>query len=144
MLKRILAFAALSLSVVAFAADITGVWVLQIQMDVSKLPADQQAKAKAQLTKFKSTVTFKKDKTFSAVSAGTPDGKSHTSTGTWSQSGDTVTLTTKTSDGKAVKGADQVVKLSKDGKTMSTSVTGKQPGSKTGGPTVTIVFKKKS
>ena len=144
MLKKILAFSALTLSVAAFAVDISGVWTLQIQMDVSKLPADQQTKAKAQLSKFKSTVTFKKDKTFSAVSSGTPDGKSHTSTGTWSQTGDTVTLTTKTSDGKAVKGGSQVVKLSKDGKTMSTSVSGQSAGSKSPGPSVTIVFKKKS
>lgn len=115
-------------------------------MDYSKIPAEYREKAKASMAKLRVTMVFKSDKTFTSKATGSPDGKSHTSSGTWSQSGKTVTILTKTYDGKSKTGEPpRNFVLAGDGKTMSMSINAEaQKGAKAPAstPTIKFVFKK--
>ena len=128
----------------AWAADVTGTWSGKIQMDVSKLPAEAKAQATKALAKVKVTMVFKKDKTYTSSVTGSPDGVNHSTTGTWSQAGDKVTLKAKTRDGKAAPSTQaQTFLVSGDGKKMSsTTKAAKKPGGSpaASAPSVTIVL----
>jgi len=126
------------------AADATGTWSGKIQMDMSKLPAEAKAQATKALAKVKVTMVFKKDKTYTSSVAGSPDGINHTTSGTWSQTGDKVVLKAKVRDGKSAPTSDaQTFSISADGKKMSsTTRASNKPGGKpqANAPSVTIVL----
>ncbi len=122
------AFASLTTGALA-GPSVVGSWKGHLIMDTTKMPKAPNAQAQAQMdqgmAKLKKTVisiTFKGNKTFSATTSGMP-GQDKPQNGTWTQSGNTVTLTgtNKGPDGKA---HPQTFTLSKDGKTLSTAVSG--------------------
>lgn len=109
------------LAAVSLAGDIAGKWKGSIVIEADK---ETMAKINASGKQNLPTVTleFKADKTYTATQTGGPDKSTHKSSGTWSQSGNKVSVTPKTRDGKAVTGEQakpKVYTLSKDGSTMS-------------------------
>ena len=125
------------------AAEVSGTWSGRLQTDISKFPEKYRAQVKAGLAKTKLTLTFKKDHTYVSVGSG-PDGKAHTSTGTWSQKKNSIVLVTKTYDGKNRTGDPvRTVVLSPDGRTMTMAMQTKS-NPKTGAvaPAVKIIFVK--
>ena len=126
------------------AGSVVGTWKGVIVMDTSKLPKPKDANQQkmmdagiAMVKKMKITLNLKADKTYAASFSGGPDGASKTSTGKWSQSGTTVTMTPQKDGGKPVTGEQakpQKLTVSADGKTLTMS-----PPSQ-GGMSVKIVF----
>lgn len=97
--------------------------------DTSKMPAEQKKQVDAMIQQMQAMtlkLSVKADKTFSITVPGQAMGgqkvPASTSTGTWVQSGKSVTMTTKKRDGKdlpAGKGNSQTMTISADGKTMT-------------------------
>lgn len=147
MLNRASLLFALAVPTFAFSQQVSGTWNGTLQMDTSKIPAEYREKAKASMAKLKVTMIFKSDKTFTSTASGSPDGKSHTSAGTWSQKGNSVSIMTKTYDGKTKAGEPpRSFTLSGDGKTMTMSIDAKAPaGSKApqSMPSIKLIFKRK-
>jgi hypothetical protein len=72
-------------------------------------------------------LSLKGNKTFSMTAvAAPPDGKSHTMTGTWSQTGNKVTMVAKTEDGKPATGKDknQTLTVAPNGKSLTLDMPG--------------------
>lgn len=111
---RFLTTAALFFAVaVTLLASTAGVYRGGLKLE---LPAG--AKAPDQMSKFNVTLTLKSDGTYTGVNK-FPKQTSKTS-GKWTQSGDTVTLTQLVRDGnKLAKPEARVMKLSKDGMTLT-------------------------
>ena len=122
-LGTLLAFFALT--ALSLATDIVGTWKGKIEIEVDK---GAQAQLKGMAPKTPSlTLELRADKTYKAAQAGTPDGKEHTSEGTWKLEGDTLKLLPLKRDGKAAGGdgaKPRVYTLSKDGKTLSLDLAG--------------------
>jgi len=106
-----------------------GTWTGRIVVDISKITTkpDPQTMARIrqgaqQAKKIVISMTFKSNKTFAENFTG-GQAPSKAQTGTWSQSGNTVTLTgsEKRPDGKL---HSQVFTMAKNGKTLSLSSTG--------------------
>lgn len=147
MLHKVALFSLLALPSLSLAADPSGVWSGKLDMDLSKLSAADRKQAQAQLPKINFVLTFKKDKTYSSKVTGSPDGKTHTSSGTWNLKGNAMTLTIAVRDNKPAKDkSSQTFIMAKDGKsmTMTMSPNGKGMGGKapTNAPTVKITLKK--
>lgn len=122
-------------------AEVSGSWSVKINMDMSLVPAEKRAQAKAQLAKVKTIVTFAKDKTFVSTVTGSPDGKSYVTKGSWTQKGATVTMVSKTLNGKPYPATPpQTGTVSKDGKTI-TFVVPSPKGAKSA-PAATLIFTK--
>src|SRR5262245_5934216 len=88
-----------------------GNWVLDVDgaIEASRPPGlapekikEEDAGARSFFEMMKVTLALKGDKTFTSTSAG--GGETQTIAGTWSQSGDQVTLQAKTKDGKPAEG----------------------------------------
>lgn len=143
--KHVLGLAALLLTTGAFAAEVSGTWVGKVQTDITKFPEKYRAQVKEGLAKTKLSITFKANHTFTSTGSG-PDGKAHVSTGSWKQTGNSVTITTKTYDGKPRTGDPaRTLALSRDGKTLVMKMDTKT-NQKTGttAPSVQIIFTKKA
>lgn len=146
--KRILTAAVVLTAFVTttFAAtNVVGTWTGRIILDMSKMPKptnpqQQQTMKKMmdQLAKMRITLKLKANKSFSVSAPAGPGGKPQTGEGTWTQSGQTVTITVKTENGKPATGQSaqpQALSLSKDGKTMTLVPPTAQGGGK-------VVFKR--
>jgi len=129
-LALILGFA-LSLVAAALASSPVGTWTGRIVVDTSKMtpPKDPQTQSAIRqqiqmAQKIMITITFKADKTFTAKSTGAPRPPK-TQTGTWSQSGNTVILT-PTQASPSGKPLSQSFTMSKNGKTLTSTLPGAQ------------------
>jgi hypothetical protein len=149
MFKHALVFFGLAVSVCAFSAEPVGTWNGKIQVDTSKLAADKRAQVEAQTGKLKIVLTLKKDHTFTSVVSGGGDGKPHSTSGTWTFKGNTVSMIATKNDGKAAAGAiPRSMVLSKDGKSLVMTVQSQMPKGQQQNPnlppppTVRVVFKK--
>lgn len=116
-----------ALSVQALAAGVVGVWKGHVVVDTSKmsktLTPQQQQMIQQSIAATKSmviTLTIKANKTYTASVSGAP-GAPSTDTGTWKQSGNSVTMT-GSKPGPSGKPDSQTMTLSKDGKTMTLSM----------------------
>ncbi len=128
-----LGFATLSLPVLANVADVSGAWNGRIDASSLKLPpeATKTKEAKAQVSKmfedikkFKIKLTLNKNKTFKVAATGNIGGKpiNSTSEGKWTQSGNTITMTSTKQDGKPAADKTPVkATVSGDGRTMTLS-----------------------
>jgi len=146
LLFLIIAAFASSLSGV-FAQNVVGTWKGNIEVDTSKLPKpkdDSQRKAMeaglASIKALRLILVLKSDKTYTTTYTGGPSQeKDRTSSGKWSQSGSTVTITPLKNSGKPVTGnlaKPQKLFLSPDGKKLTLT-----PPSQNG-VTVKVVFRK--
>ena len=111
----------------ALAQSPVGAWKGVMRMEVPKgvtIPKEHKAqveRAKAAFAKAKLTLVFKADKTYESTIKNGPDGKDHVASGTWNQTGLTITLNPLKRDGKVATGEgakDQVLAISKDGKKL--------------------------
>jgi len=128
-LPLVVAFVLFSAACAIAGTSPVGNWTGRIVVDTSKMATkpDPQTQEKIRTgiqaaQKVVISMTFKANKTFTAKTSGGPvAGK--TQTGTWSQSGNTVTLTRsdKAPDGKL---HSQVFTMSKNGKTLSFTIPG--------------------
>ncbi|HWD42083.1 MAG TPA: hypothetical protein VG944_24810 [Fimbriimonas sp.] len=112
--KGILTFALATFAVASsFAASVVGTWHGHVDLRGLKIPAnappDQVKSVKAMFSKMKLDLTLKANKTFSVSYAGLGE-KPGSDSGTWSQSGNKVSL--------KVKGHPQVATVSANGKSM--------------------------
>jgi hypothetical protein len=100
--------------------------------DEARKLAEQKARKELE-TQMKASITLKDDKTF--TSTFTMMGQASNRAGTWSATGDQVTLKTTTKEGQPATGSDaKTMKLTLKGDTMS--------GQEEGGPPITIVLKR--
>ena len=112
----------------ASAATPVGTWKGKIVMNMASMPgmpanvSPQQKAAmmkqlSTQLAQMHITLSFKADHTYTAQISGSPMAAANkTSTGKWSQTGNTVTTM---SNDPRTKGRSQAIMLSSDGKTMT-------------------------
>ncbi len=120
-------FAALSVSV--FAAGVVGTWHGKVLIDSSKLPPaktpEQQRNMAMALNMVKQvqiTMNFKADKTYTASAKGGMIRKQDQSdSGTWSQSGNIVTITPKKKMATQKQKSENLV-MSADGRTMTVTI----------------------
>lgn len=112
-MKLLTTAALILISAATLFADTAGVYRGGLKLD---LPAG--AKTPDQMSKFDVTLTLKADGTYTGLNK-FPTQISKTS-GKWKQSGDTLTLTQQVRDGtKLNKPETRIMKLSKDGKTLT-------------------------
>lgn len=116
--------AALSSSVLA-GSNAAGTWKGHITLDTSKMQKQKDPKVQAQimdsLKKAASVtinLTLKPNKTYSATTTGGPVANQPPDTGTWSQTGNSVTMTS-TKKKTPAKSDTQTLTMSPNGKTMS-------------------------
>jgi len=101
-----------------FAASVVGTWHGRLDMSAMKLPPASTPQQKEMFQKFRTsmattkfTFTFKADKSYVSTMAGGPVKKPINRTGTWTQSGNTVST-------KGEKSTETMT-LSADGKTLT-------------------------
>jgi len=135
--KMLAAAAALMIASVSMAQNVTGLWKGKMDLDMSALPktqnADQQKQMMEMVKKMMGNMTMKltlnANKTFSMVVTGLPTNpqtqqkvKDQTAKGTWSMTGNKLTLKVTEANGekpKADNNKPQVLTVSKDGKSMT-------------------------
>jgi len=127
LLVRIVIVAALTVGITVAATNVTGKWNGKISTDISKLPketdpqkADLHKKMIAQLATLKITLVLSANKTYTLTTIA-PGKTAPVQHGTWSVSGNTLTLNIKGRDGAQ---HPQQFTLSKDGKTLSAAQKG--------------------
>jgi len=137
MMRKFLALTALTcFVVVAFAQNAAGSWKGKVKIDMSTMPKAQNAQQQAQLdaamkqlSSMVITLVMKPNKTFTISAPGMGGQKPHSSTGTWSQKGNQVTLTTVTTDGKPEKNQKPMTAtITPNGKTMTVQPDTNQKG----------------
>lgn len=126
---KMLICATLATVAVAFAANAAGTYSGKIVLDKSKLPKGQNAEQQkmindslAKVAQMKINLSLKANKTFTITMSGGPMPKASNAEGTWTQSGNKVTMKTTKQDGKSVSGQQgetQNLTLSGDGKTLT-------------------------
>lgn len=123
-LLNVTAFAA-GLSMVAVAnADVVGKWTGTMEFKSEGGASMKMGTGAPKMPKL--TLEIKSDKTYKGTQTNNQDNKDHTSEGTWTLNGSTLTLTPKMRDGKPASGdgaKPRVYKLSSDGKTMTMDLT---------------------
>jgi hypothetical protein len=135
MSKSFFAGVALLLGVAACGGKggVEGTWTVDanamVDLAVAEMKArgnvvtpEQRAGIATMFKDVKMELTFKGDGTASATMGGMPGASDETMTGTWTQSGDVVTVTTKTKNGKPAEGEDAKAQplVLKDGKLTMT------------------------
>lgn len=117
---RILVAATLALSSLsAFAQSVVGTWKGKTEIRGVNVP---EGTTKG-MSNMKNIMVFSKDGTFKQT-VSDARGKEGTSEGTWTQKGNSITLTTKKRDGKAATGnTSHVLTLSSDGKKLTRDLT---------------------
>ena len=121
----------LSIGVSALASpNVTGKWKGKLHISLPALPpnltAEQKQAVAAQMAKVKAAtiiLNLKGDKTYTASAQGMP-GTDQTDTGTWTISGNTLTMTSTKKKKKPGMDKPQKLTISSDGKTITLPIPG--------------------
>jgi hypothetical protein len=118
---------------VATAASVVGSWKGKVVLDTSKmkkaLNAAEQQRQQQMINSSKSlalTLVFKKDGTYSATATGAPQGT--TDSGKWSQSGNTITVTSSRKLANGTPSKPESFTMSANGKMLSMPLPGTNMG----------------
>ncbi len=129
-LKVSLAVTTAAIMTAAIAStNVTGAWKGKILLDVSKMPKAQNPQQQqmmdgvlAGIKKMSINLSLNANKTFTMSASGLPqNAPNKKAEGTWTQSGNALTLKITKEDGKAptMKQEPQVITVSADGKTLT-------------------------
>ena len=129
----VLVFAAASLAV-----EVTGAWKGQIVIDARQMPKPTDQKQRqamenglAMIRRMVIDLNLRPNRTFAVRMSGGPQGQPpRRAEGKWSQSGNRITLSTTTEDGKPAKkgpNSTQTFTLAPNGRTMSMTLPGHGP-----------------
>lgn len=155
MLRFSLLFTSALVSSFAMAqnTDALGKWTGKMVVTPGKTPDGKPIAMPNNAPKVVYELELKKDGSYFTTIKGAPDGKTHTSNGKWTRNGSKFTLTVQMRDGKPDTSEPKVrvLELSKDGKTLTTSMQGQlrvQAADGKGGeppkgfvpPKITLVF----
>jgi hypothetical protein len=133
-------FAALILCAAASAQSTpVGKWKGRMEMAAPPMPANATAEqrkmmegALKMMRELRIDLTVSNNQTFSLSAKGPQMPKAQTTTGSWSRSGRTVTMTPSRSEGKEIPKAQVrpiTLQLSADGKTLTANIPGSPQGS---------------
>lgn len=140
---------------IAQNADALGKWIGKMVVTPGKTPDGKPIEMPSNAPKVVYELEIKKDGSYFTTIKGAPDGKTHTSSGKWTRSGNKFTLTVQMRDGKPDTSEPRVrvLEMSRDGKTLTTSMQGQlkvQAADGKGGqppkgfvpPKISLVFKR--
>lgn len=141
----------------AQTSDALGKWTGKMSVTPGRTPDGKPIEMPNNAPKVVYELELKKDGSYLTVIKGAPDGKTHTSSGKWTRSGNKYTLTVQMRDGKpdTSEPRTRILELSKDGKTLTTSMQGQlrvqavdgkggQPPKGFVPPKITLVFTRKA
>lgn len=115
-------------AVIAFAQnnDVIGKWTGKMVVTPGKTPDGKPITMPSNAPKVIYDLELRKNGTYFTTIKGAPDGKTHTSSGKWTRTGSKLTLTVQMRNGKPDTSEPRVriLELSKDGKTLKTSMQG--------------------